>query len=82
MKEVIRVLVNTFSYIGLLCFIITMILAAFVLQDILYEHLIQRTEYKHPEYVRYITIGGFIFFLFIVQAIGYPLYKKYIHIKK
>lgn len=82
MKNVFRILMNTFTYVALVCFNISVMIVAYVVMKETLARFLLFKEQKHPELIDWILWGGFIFVIFVTQQITYPLYKKHIHLKK
>ena len=78
-----RIIMNTLTYIGLICFNMSILITAYVGQKVVFTKIVDMLpNILYPQIIDYVLWCGFIFVVIICQNISYPLYKKYVHIKK
>lgn len=77
-------LINLFTYLLTICFVLTIQIGAFlgckVILTLLPTYFPEMSTNSNT-FTTIIVWGGVIFAMLIVTRIGHPLYKKYIYIK-
>ena len=78
-KRIGVTMMNILTYILLICFMTSAIFVGFKLHEVIMNSM---EGLKTPMLVEYVLWGGYIFTIFTLQQVAYPLYKKYIYLYK
>ena len=80
--KLINGLMNTLTYIGTICFVMSIMLVGALGVKMVIEILpTYFPDMKDPKFLEFILWGGYVFLIFLNQPVSYKLWKTHLKIE-